>query len=269
MFKLSESELKEIFEKAYRQQPENLLEFSMILSGKCRIENYTFPAPTLGSYILLHEWKSPFEGENSVEKRNEKSGENREKKSKEKDILLEDLYMALFILENGRQAAESLMEKRFEKFSGKKEEICKISLPYRMLENVRKKYPFKDPARAAEDLENILSLHSAIDMLPDEWETVSAGKFIKKLDTKNYSSWMENICGLIFAFQELLPLCTYHEILWKIPLSFLGFLLVRQCRKNNVSGVEKEDVSRILWQEFSRKMEEKMKEQKLNGGVNE
>ncbi len=253
MFELSEKELKEIFEKACKDAPEDLLEFSMLLSGKCRICDYIFPAPALGTYILLHEWKSPFEGDkNKAKEKGKKRAEN---------ILLEDLYMALYILENGRSAADVLMEKRMEKFfrKGKKEDSNTISLPYTILSKMKRKYNFSDPVSAAEQLEKILSLHSAIDMLPDEWNGEKTGEFVKKLEKKEYSSWMENIFGLVFAFQEFMPFLSVDEILWQTPFARLGFLLVRQCRKNNVSGIGKESVSRNLWQEFSRKLEEKKK----------
>ncbi|MBR2364163.1 MAG: hypothetical protein IKA79_03080, partial [Lentisphaeria bacterium] len=253
MIRLSENEIQEIFEKANRTLPEELLEFSMILSGKCKIGPYRFPAPSLGTYILLEEWKSPF-----IRRREED-------KDKRVKILLKDLYLALFLLENGRRGAEYLMEQRMKNFFRKRKDTDRLSLPlyeWRMLE---KKYCRLDPPEAVFQLQQILSLHSAVDMLPDENNSKTGDFSLRKREKISYCTWMENLTGILYFVQADIPSLTPGKILWELPYALLGFLLIYEARKNHVEGIGREKTSRLIWELFSRKMKER-KAETLNKG---
>lgn len=246
---LSENEIKEIFESAYETTPEELLEFSIMLCNKCMICNHIFPAPALGTYILLEEWKSPFP---------EIKGGDKNQKGKQPKILYEDLLLALYILENGRGAAEELMKIRSEKFYKKKLNKEERLFPFSCMNILMKKYSSLDPRRAANELQEVLSLHSGLDMLPDEMEENHSSMILKSHKGKKvYSLWMENMMGILFFVHSILPSFSMEKILWDIPYSSLGFFFVRECRKNGGKGMGKEEVSRKLWQNFARKMEEK------------
>ena len=241
MTPLTEKELFEIFRAAYRDLPEDALEFALILSGKCRIGNHIFPAPSLGTFLLLEEWKSPFA-----------SGGTASSPGGRKEILLKDLYFALFLLENGRDAAVILTEERMRGFSrnGEKKAIRKRGGKYRSaVEFAVRKYGRMNGERSAEDLARILSLHTAMDMLPEEGgekDLLAAGR------EGTYLARMENVMEILCFAQKKFPSLTPEKILWDLPFAVLGWLFVLEARKNGVAGIGRDGTSKTIWEHFSR-----------------
>lgn len=215
--------------------PEDRMELAFILSGKCYAGGYIFPAPALGTYLLLEEWKSPFLPD---------------EKGKKRKICMQDLFLALYILENGKKASLELLKRRYEEFYyGRKKEMKK-SFPYRELAELRKKYSRLDPERAAKDLTWIFSLHGALDMLPDG--KVPSGSTGEVLCTGEEKIYMEKICDLLFFSRSILPGFSFDEVLWKIPYVLLGYLFVRESRKAGLEGIGRIRTSERLWELFSR-----------------
>ena len=252
MTPLTEKELFEIFRAAHRDLPEDALEFALILSGKCRIGHYTFPAPSLGTFLLLEEWKSPFVSGKATFS----PGEGRRK------ILPEELFFALFLLENGREGALILMEERTRGFSrnGEKKPVRKRGETYRSaVENAARKYGRMNRKQAAKELEKILSLHTAMDMLPDETgekDLLAAGR------EGTYLARMENVMGILCFAQEKFPSLTPEKILWDLPFALLGWLFVLEARKNGVTGIGRDETSKTIWERFSRHLSEEEKQGK-------
>ncbi|MBP5183408.1 MAG: hypothetical protein J6331_10330 [Lentisphaeria bacterium] len=256
MISLTEKELFEIFREANRILPEEELEFSMILSGKCRIEGRTFQAPSLGTFLLLEEWKSPFapgkvfRGENGT--------------AFPGKLCAEDLHFALFLLENGREGALLLMEERAKNFfsRGRKKVVRKGKRnvpPPGIRGKLAARYARMDWKRAAEELSAVLSFHSATAMLPDGGGMGRSGTGTRP---GGNVSPMEEAMGILVFAQEKLPSLPPEKILWDLPFAFLAWLFVLEARKNEVPGIGREETSRTIWKHFSQHLSRDEKPEK-------
>ena len=222
--------------------PEERLELTFILSGKCYAGGYIFPAPSMGTYILLEEWNSPFLPD---------------EKGKKRKICMQDLFLALFILENGKMASLELLKRRHEEFFYGKKRNGRKRFPYGELAKLRKKYCRLDPERAAGELSVIFSLHTAFDMLPDK--VISSGNTGEAFSCAEEKTYMEKIWDPVFFSRNILPGFSFDEILWKIPYVLLGYLFVRESRKAGVKGIGRMQTSERLWELFSRHMADTVK----------
>ena len=235
---LPEEVLKKFLEESRNiYTPEEKLELSFILSGKCCAGGYIFPAPSLGTYLLLEEWKSPFlpaEGE------------------KKQSICMQDLFLALFILENGKKASLELLKKRYDELFYRRNNPGRNFFPYRALEKIRKKYFHLEPVRTAEELLRIFSLHTAFDMLPDHIQPAVGTGEGSSLSFPEEKTYMEKVCDLMFLTGNILPAVSFDEILWQIPYVLLGYLFLRESRRAGLEGIGRMQTSERLWELFSR-----------------
>ena len=241
---LSEEVIQKFLEESRTfYTPQERLELAFILSGKCYAGGYVFPAPALGTYLLLEEWNSPFLPDENGKKRK---------------IRMQDLFLALFILENGKKASLELLKRRHEEFFYGKKRNEMQCFPYGKLAKLRKKYCRLDPERAAGELSVIFSLHTAFDMLPDK--EISSGSPGADFSCAEEKTYMEKICDPVFFSRNILPGFSFDEILWKIPYVLLGYLFVRESRKAGVKGIGRIQTSERLWELFSRHMADTVKE---------
>ena len=225
---------EEILEKFRRENcctatPEEKLELAMILSGKCFLGGYMFLAPTLGTYLLLEEWESPF---------------LLQEKERKRDICMQDFFLALFILENGKKASEELLKYRSRQVYESKKNGKIVFFPYEILEKTRRKYCRLDPVKAAMELQLLLSIHTAFDMLPGNESVMEEGQ--ETFHTIDEKSSTEKICDLLFLLKDLLVSSSFEAILWKIPSVLAGYLIVQEYRARGIKGIGKMQTSAKL-----------------------
>ena len=67
---------------------------------------------------------------------------------------------------------------------------------------------------------------------------------------------------------NIFPNITLQDLLWRIPMVTLGYLLVQAGRKAGIKGIGRTDKSIALWKRFSELHKEELEEERKRKAIN-